>query len=172
MLSAGEFREDLYYRLRVVEIMVPPLRDRPGDIPLLAEHFVARASRAMGGSPTVLSQEAIDALSRHSWPGNVRELENCIARGVVQAAGEVVRVEHLDLGGSAGAGPLTTLEEAERTHLTRVLEATGGQKLRAAEILGISRPRLDRLIKKYSLRARTRSRPGSPEPDDGVEGQS
>lgn len=172
MLAAGEFREDLYYRLRVVEIMVPPLRDRPGDIPLLARHFVARASRAMGGSEAVLSPEAIEVLSQHAWPGNVRELENCIARAVVQAAGDVIRVEHLDLGGSVGVGPLATLEEAERTHLIRVLEATGGQKLRAAEILGISRPRLDRLIRKYSLRARMRSRADSTESGDDSPGGS
>ena len=151
MVARREFREDLYYRLRVVEITVPPLRERRGDIPLLARHLVARASERAGHEPPVLSRDTLDMLMRHEWPGNVRELENCLARAVVLARGEVIRAEHIAIAprGSDGAAPLPTLEQLERTHVERVLAATQGHKARAAQILGISRPRLDRLLTKY-----------------------
>jgi len=164
MLSAGEFREDLYYRLRVVEITVPPLRERMRDVPMLAAHFVQKASRAAGRKPPVLAPEAVDRLLAHSWPGNVRELENSVARAVLTAAGDVIRPENIELieRSDAEPGADMTLAEAERRHVIRVLEATGGHKSRTAEILGISRPRLDRLIAKYELQV-----PGSDE-DPGV----
>jgi two-component system response regulator AtoC len=154
LVRDGDFREDLYYRLRVLEIVVPPLRDRISDIPLLAEHLIAKASGAMGRPPPVLSVEATDALLAHSWPGNVRELENCLTRAVVLGRGDVVRPEHLGLAAPPGSGParLTTLEEVEREHVVGVLKATRGHKSRSAEILGVSRPRLDRLIEKYDLK--------------------
>ncbi len=162
MLSAGTFREDLYYRLRVVEITVPPLRQRMGDVPALAEHFVAKTSRAARRSPPVLATEAIDRLLAHTWPGNVRELENCIARAVLTAAGDVIRPENIELieRPDAEPGANMTLAEAERRHVERVLASTGGHKSRTAEILGISRPRLDRLIAKYDIEV-----PGA---DDGT----
>ena len=153
MLAAGEFREDLYYRLRVVEITVPPLRERIGDARLLAEYLVRKASEALDRTPPVLAPEAIDLLVAHSWPGNVRELENCLTRAVVIATGDVIRPEHLEFGAPTLEAPLprATLEDVEREHLVRVLKATKGHKSRSAEILGISRPRLDRLIRKYEL---------------------
>ncbi len=154
MVSGGEFRADLYYRLRVVELVVPPLRERLSDLPLLAEHLVRRAAHALGREPPVLSREALEALRRHSWPGNVRELENCLTRAVVLATGNVIRPEHLSLSREpARSQPerLPTLEELEREHLLRVLAATGGQKSRAAQVLGISRPRLDRLLARHAL---------------------
>jgi transcriptional regulator with GAF, ATPase, and Fis domain len=153
MVEEDQFREDLYYRLRVVEIVVPPLRDRRSDIPQLAEHLVRKASGAVGRSAPVLSPEALDSLEGHSWPGNVRELENCLTRAVVLATGDVIRPEHLALGAPA-AEPrrrLAKLEEIERDHVAYVLEAMRGNKSRAADVLGISRPRLVRLIKKYGL---------------------
>ena len=154
-VAAGRFREDLYYRLRVVEILVPPLRERMADVPLLAAHLVQRAGDAVGRGGLVLSAEATDALLSYAWPGNVRELENCLTRAVVMATGEVIRPEHLEFGAPSGQEPdpesLTTLADVERAHVAQVLQATGGHKSRSAEILGISRPRLDRLIQKFEL---------------------
>ncbi len=155
LVRAGEFREDLYYRLRVVEIVVPPLRERPADTPLLAQHLVRKAAKAAGRSVPILTSETEAALLRHPWPGNVRELENCLTRAVVLATGGVIRPEHLGLS-NPEAGTLhhsmTTLDDTEKWHVSGVLEATKGHKVRAAEILGISRPKLDRLIAKHDLR--------------------
>jgi DNA-binding NtrC family response regulator len=153
MVAAGTFRQDLYYRLRVLEITMPPLRERPGDVPVLAEHLVARAAAAVHRTPPLLSDEALLALLRHGWPGNVRELENCLTRAVLLATGDVIRPEHLDLpqvGGGHAVG-LLALDELERQHVARVLAATGGHKSRAAAILRVSRPRLDRLLRKHGL---------------------
>jgi DNA-binding NtrC family response regulator len=153
-VSQRAFREDLYYRLHVVEIVLPPLRERRRDIPLLAAHLVAGAAAALEVQEPVLSPDALDRLVRHPWPGNVRELENCLTRAVVQASGSVIRPEHLALGAPAAIPtptPLRSLDEVERDHVARVLEAVGGHKGRAAEVLGISRPRLNRLLAKYRL---------------------
>jgi len=153
LVAAGQFREDLYYRLKVVEIRVPPLRERMGDIPPLAEHLVARAAAATSGRSLVLAPETVESLMSHAWPGNVRELENTLMRAAVLATGDVVRPEHIEVGTMPGADPprLISLEELEREHVARVLEATAGHKSRTAEILGVSRPRLDRMIERYGL---------------------
>jgi len=153
MVGERRFREDLYYRLRVVEIVIPPLRERPADIPLLARHMVRRASALLGTPEAVLSDEALDRLIQHAWPGNVRELENCVMRAVVIASGNVVRPEHVSIASprSASRAPLSSLDHLEREHVARVLAATDGQKGRAAEILGVSRPRLNRLLEKYGI---------------------
>ncbi len=165
LVERGEFREDLYYRLRVVEIVVPPLRERLVDIPALAEHLVRKVSLAADRPVPMLAPEAMDLLMSHTWPGNVRELENCLTRAVVLATGDVVRPEHLELAPREDAGELGTLETAERDHVTRVLTATQGHKSKAAEILGISRPRLDRLIEKYRLGNLARTRRTNDETD-------
>jgi DNA-binding NtrC family response regulator len=169
MRASGEFRTDLYYRLRVVEIVVPPLRERAADIPLLARHLVRRASIAVGRTPPVLSDEAVAVLMRYQWPGNVRELENCLTRAVLMATSDVIRPEHVDpemllatpgqqSGDQSTAATVAssdathpTLEALERAHVERVLAATHGHKARTAAILGVSRPRLDRLLRKYEL---------------------
>jgi transcriptional regulator with GAF, ATPase, and Fis domain len=152
LIAAGKFREDLYYRLRIVEICVPPLRDRLGDLPLLAEHLVAMTAEDLHRPTPVLSAEALKALLLHEWPGNVRELENALTRAVVLATGDVIRPEHLALGEAAEPSPeLLSLDEVERRHVVRILEVTGGHKSRAAHVLGVSRPRLNRLIEKYGL---------------------
>ncbi|MDX1392842.1 MAG: sigma-54 dependent transcriptional regulator [Gemmatimonadota bacterium] len=155
-VRAGSFREDLYYRLRVVEVAVPPLRERRGDIPLLAEHLVRRAAEKLHAPEPVLHAEAIGALSAHDWPGNVRELDNCLVRAVVLTRGGVIKTRHLAIDGSAPvpADDLPSLEVLEERHVRRVLAATGGEKKRAARILGISRPRLYRLLEKYGLEER------------------
>jgi DNA-binding NtrC family response regulator len=153
MIAEGKFREDLYYRLRVVEIELPPLRDRAGDIPLLAQQLVARACRAVDCEMVTLSEPALRTLAAHSWPGNVRELENCLVRAVVLARGGVIRPEHLILSTTTNGHdtPFHSLAEAERDHVARVFAATGRQKSRTAEILGVSRPRLDRLLEKHGI---------------------
>ena len=153
MVAAGTFREDLYYRLRVVEIVIPPLRHRPGDIPLLAAHMLRRAAAALNIAEPVLSGPALDRLIAHQWPGNVRELENCLMRAVVVAAGSVIRPDHLTLAspGTVTTSDLSSLEQVERDQIVRVLAATNGHKARTAEILGVSRPRLNRLMEKYGM---------------------
>jgi DNA-binding NtrC family response regulator len=154
LVAAGEFREDLYYRLRVVEIVMPPLRERIGDVVPLAEHLVRKVSEAQGRRAPTIAREAMDALLAHTWPGNVRELENCLTRAVVLASGDVIRPEHLALTPAASSSQpvrLTTLEQVERDHLAQVLGAVSGHKARAAKILGVSRPRLDRLMRKYGI---------------------
>jgi DNA-binding NtrC family response regulator len=153
LATERRFREDLYYRLRVVEIVIPPLRERPGDVPLLADQMIRRASSAIGAAIPVLSAEALEKLTQHTWPGNVRELENCLMRAVVLAGGNVVRPEHLSIASArpdAGAR-VVPLDDMEREHVARALAETGGHKTRAAELLGVSRPRLNRLIEKYGL---------------------
>jgi DNA-binding NtrC family response regulator len=165
LVERGEFREDLYYRLRVVEIVVPPLRERSRDIPALAKHLVRKVSLAARRPVPMLAPETMDALISHPWPGNVRELENCLTRAVVVATGDVIRPEHLELAPREDRGELGTLESAEREQVTRVLTATQGHKSRAAEILDISRPRLDRLIEKYGLDDLARSRRTGKETD-------
>ena len=155
MLAGGEFREDLYYRLRVVELTVPPLRDRVSDLPLLVSHLIRVASSTSSSSDRVpiVSPEALEAIARYPWPGNVRELENCLRRALVLATSGVIRPEHLGLVPSTQTPPteLRSLAELEREHVSRVLSATGGHKARAAQILGVSRPRLNRLLREYGL---------------------
>jgi transcriptional regulator with GAF, ATPase, and Fis domain len=154
MVADGKFREDLYYRLRIVELIVPPLRQRAADIPVLARHFVARACTVLDIPQATLSREALTALTQHSWPGNVRELENCLTRAVVLAAGKVIRPDHLSISSptsTGGAPEFVPLADHEREYVAQVLRATRGSKSRAAQILGISRPRLNRIIEKYGL---------------------
>jgi DNA-binding NtrC family response regulator len=153
MIVEKRFREDLYYRLRVVEIAIPPLRDRRSDIPALAEHLTRRAAESLGVAPPLLSDGALAHLVEHEWPGNVRELENCLKRAVVIASGSVIRPEHVSFTPPRPqrAAPLASLDEMERDQLVRVLEATAGHKGRTAQILGVSRPRLRRLMEKYGL---------------------
>ena len=148
------FRADLYYRLRVVEITIPPLRDRPRDIPLLAQHLVARAATRLGrAAPPMLAPETLEVLLTRPWPGNVRELDNYLTRAVVMASGGVIRPELLDVPQerARSSEALGTLAEVEREHIVRVLVATDGNKARAARMLGISRPRLDRLLWKHGI---------------------
>src|SRR5262249_1995064 len=153
LIAERRFREDLYFRLRVVEIVIPPLRDRAADIPLIAEHMLQRASKALGAPAVALAPDTLARLMDHAWPGNVRELENCLMRAVGVASGRVVRAEHLSMSspGAASSAPVPSLEQLEREHVSRVLEITRGHKGRAAGMLGVSRPRLTRLIEKYGL---------------------
>jgi len=153
MIRDGSFREDLYYRLRVVEIVVPPLRQRPSDISELSDHLVRKAAKNLSKPMPKLSEEALSALAAHTWPGNVRELENCLTRAVVMAPGGVIRAEHLalDARSTPAQARLVSLDQVECDHVAVVLSSVGGNRSHAADILGISRPRLRRLIQKYGL---------------------
>src|SRR4029078_6618253 len=162
MIAERRFREDLSYRLRVVEIVIPTLRERVADIPLLAEHMLRRAATALSARPALLAPDGIARLMEHERPGNVRELENCLMRALVVASGGVIHAEHLSIAspGAIRDERVASLEALERTHVTRVLELAAGHKGRAADLLGVSRPRLNRLIEKYGLQGDRAPSPG------------
>lgn len=158
----GEFRSDLYFRLRVIELRVPPLRQRPEDVVPLAEYFLKQFTERSGHGPKGFSRRAIDAMTSYDWPGNVRELKNSVERAFVLASGELAEPEDLALSyiqlpgqpnrtATTFAAPVyreKTIEEIEQEHILATLEYTGGQKNRAAAILGIERSTLDRKLKK------------------------
>ena len=153
MIEDGTFREDLFYRLKVVEVMLPPLRERAGDIPVLARHLVRTVSERLHQRPPALPEDTLALLQQYDWPGNVRELENCITRAVALSTGEVIRPEHLGITPSAAAGSETfrTLDAVDAEHIRRVLGGVNGNKARAARVLGISKPRLYRLLQRYGI---------------------
>lgn len=155
MVREGTFREDLFFRLQVVEIRIPPLRERRSDIPLLANHILAKLSRKIGKEVSIIPNEVMAGLLSYDWPGNIRELENSLARAAILAQGPAITLEHLALGNPApdtAARPLARrLEEVERDHVHRILTEFGGNKTRTAQELGVSRPRLDRIIDKFGL---------------------
>ncbi|MFS4417465.1 sigma-54-dependent transcriptional regulator [Maribacter sp. 2307ULW6-5] len=145
------FREDLYYRLTVVEINVPPLRERKADIPLLAERFVQKYGVEYKDRPMHIAPDALRILERYPWPGNIRELENSIQRAVIMADGRIEvkdLPEHLKYKIAFGqANDLVSLKDLEKRHIERVLAATQGNKTKAAEILGIDRKTLREKLK-------------------------
>ncbi len=153
-VAAGDFREDLYYRLNTVEIRVPPLRQRPEDIPVLAAHFLRRQARRREEPPSDITADAMEALRAHPWKGNVRELEHVIERAVLMAQGARIDVAHLGLrpmGESAPGLEGLTLEEAERILIQKALRRHEGNISRAAEELGLSRSALYRRLDRYGL---------------------
>jgi DNA-binding NtrC family response regulator len=162
-LQAGEFREDLYYRLNVIQIQIPPLRARAEDILPLAEHFLARSAARAGKSLRGFSESANKLLLAYPWPGNVRELENVVERAVALCDREIVGPEDLppamrerrnqDRLAAALAQGLT-LEELEREYIERVLQAEGGNKTRAAQRLGLDRKTLYRKLEEYAAAPR------------------
>jgi DNA-binding NtrC family response regulator len=157
-VRAGTFREDLYYRLDVVSVTVPPLRERRADIPPLLEHFLARVARANGKPIRGLTRDARDALLRYDYPGNVRELENLIERAVVLTRDDVIGLGDLPPGvrepGPAGDDTLPAATEGlERRLIREALAAAGGVQTRAAEALGISERVLRYKLRKYGLGA-------------------
>ena len=154
----GEFREDLFFRINVVRIDVPPLRERGDDVLALAQHFLVRCA-AVTGKPVVgLSPAVAHCLLEYAWPGNVRELQNCIERAVVFARYDEIVVDDLPeavraAAGGDGASHLSTLlslDDAERQHILRVLEAVLGNRTLAAQILGVDRKTLFRKLKRYA----------------------
>ena len=169
-IRAGRFREDLYFRLNVIPFHVPPLRERPEDVPLLARHFMQALSAEHGRRPREIAPEVLERLSRLPWPGNVRELRNTIERLVIMAPGERIEVRHLppSLGEGTGAapgaddsaegvalaadGPLAAArEEFEKRYILRRYRESGGNMSRTADALGVERSNLYRKMKAYGL---------------------
>jgi DNA-binding NtrC family response regulator len=154
-IDKGQFREDLYYRLNVVNIELPPLRERVEDIPLLAQHFLKRFALENQKEITGFSPEGTDFLLRHQWPGNVRELENAIERAVILAQNPVIEVSDLSQQNLVPAGLTTSsarnLKQLEKEHIQNVLSETEGNYTEAARILGISRMTLYNKAKAYGF---------------------
>jgi two-component system NtrC family response regulator len=151
--SQGKFREDLYYRLAVVTINLPPLRERPDDVRLLAQAFLQRFAAENGKENLVFQPDALRALVRYNWPGNVRELENRVKRAVIMADGRRLTVQDLELSQASGAA--ITLKEArenlERELIQQTLQRHSGKISSAAMELGISRPTLYELMEKLAI---------------------
>ena len=162
-VAAGRFREDLYYRLNVARIVIPPLRDRPEDIEPLVEHILKRVERSHGWRCPLAIARGAAAIQQRPWPGNVRQLENTLARAVIAARGRTILPEHLDAdestdpaiiaaGDAADSMPLRALlAEVERRAIQRALVACGGNRTKTAEKLGISRRQLFDKIREYEL---------------------
>jgi two-component system response regulator HydG len=149
------FREDLFFRLNVVSITVPPLRNRQEDIPLLVSHFGAKFARELGKPEPVFPAETMEIFMNYAWPGNVRELENLVQRMVIMAEGETVTIPDLPsvmrFSALSGPVPFRSLAEEEAGYIRMVLASVGGNKSRAAEILGIDRKTLREKIKQAPL---------------------
>jgi len=169
MVELGEFRRDLYYRLNVIEMTIPPLRQRKEDIPLLAEHFLEKLCREQGVRQKVLGQPAARKLLRHNWPGNVRELENVIRRAVIVSSSRVVKADDLDLKQSSPAGisaraALLSMRyheakriiesEFQKAFLRRLLAESGGSISNAAERAGLSRQAVHEMLRRHGLNKR------------------
>jgi DNA-binding NtrC family response regulator len=158
-IKAGRFREDLYYRLRVVTLNVPPLRERKSDIPILARNFVEKFCEDHHIPPIRLSKETVEWLCNYPWAGNVRELKNALEAGVVLCRNGVLDAEALQLSGLPEARPEKSisednsfsLEESERKAIVRALEQAGGVQKKAAKLLGISRRAIHYKIKKFGI---------------------
>jgi transcriptional regulator with GAF, ATPase, and Fis domain len=155
-VAARQFREDLYFRLSVFPVTIPPLRDRPEDVPLLARHFVARTSGELGRKRMILSDRAVAVLSAHQWPGNVRELQNALERAVILTDSDTIQPGHLnltshavpapppadpwdtiDLDGSLAEATARVVVEAERRKIQRAMRDANGDKGRAADLLQV-----------------------------------
>jgi transcriptional regulator with PAS, ATPase and Fis domain len=149
----GTFREDLLYRLRVFDIMLPPLRERRSDIPLLAERFLADVARTLQRRTPRLKDDALDALLAHDWPGNVRELRNVLERAMILADGDI-ECRHLSLRAKTRmSAPSDDLSVVERGTIERILHQTGWNKSKAARHLGLTRMQLYGRLRRYGLEA-------------------
>jgi two-component system, NtrC family, nitrogen regulation response regulator NtrX len=177
-IRAGRFREDLYFRLNVIPIFVPALRDRAEDVPLLAEHFMAELSREYGRRPKALDAQAVGALRRYVWPGNVRELRNVIERLMIMVSGDVIgaghvsflegrSVEQADPLGLGANGHALSLHDArerfERDYILRTLALQQGNISRTADVLGVERSNLYRKMRAYGIAPARRPDPTEPD---------
>ena len=159
-VKEGRFREELLYRINVITIALPPLRERRDDIPLLANHFLRKYEKQLGRSAMRFSKGAMRVLVGYAWPGNVRELENTVERAAILAETDVLHAHDLPdklsdksvtPPAASGDGSGMTLEELEREHIRRVLSRVQGDKVRAAEALGIHLSTLYRKVQRYRL---------------------
>jgi transcriptional regulator with PAS, ATPase and Fis domain len=158
-VANGRFRADLFFRLNVVNLALPPLRERRDDVPLLTFYFLKKFALAMDKSVADIAPDALRLLSRYDYPGNVRELANLIERGVALAQGEILALGHLPESlrnlsvriAAPVSSDMHSLEKNEATYIAQVLAYTGGNRNQAAEILGIDRVSLWRRIKRYAL---------------------
>ncbi len=157
-VADGDFRDDLFYRLNVIEIRIPPLRDRREDIPLLAAHFVEKLSHELGRDAGEISEGALKVLMDHDWPGNVRELENAVERAMVTCRSHVLTEEDFsfltEVRESAkpmAIPPGMTMQEMERLLIVETLRRAGGNIKESAATLGIDRSTLYEKIKKYEI---------------------
>lgn len=155
-IEEGRFRADLYYRLQVIHIPLPPLRERMADLPQLVKHLLQGINKRLKRSIKGLSEGALQKLKSHHWPGNVRELENVLTRAVALSRDDVIHTDNLQLEPATTGAPATpsthaTLEAVEKAHILAVLASVNGQKGKACSILGISRPALDRRLKAWGL---------------------
>jgi Nif-specific regulatory protein len=168
-VATGHFREDLYYRLAVFPIHLPPLRERGADVLLLAEHFVRELGARMGRSNADLSGDARELLLAHSWPGNIRELQNAIERALILAPGHLISAEHLGIvarprrdvptpvataPATAAEDPIMTIDEQQKGMIVEALKRTRGHKARAADLLGLTRFQLYGRLKRYQIDVR------------------
>jgi two-component system response regulator HydG len=164
LVRQGRFREDLYYRLNVVTLRLPPLRERRQDIPLLMDHFLRELAARHARGPVAVDPEAQRRLLGYEWPGNIRELQNVLERAMLLAEQDVIGHEHLPLEvqpealspmsevpAIAAPGPMRSLEAVEREHVVRVLAACGGNREETSRVLGISRRTLSRMIQRWNL---------------------
>jgi len=161
MVEEGKFREDLYYRLNVVQLHLPPLRERREEIPFLAHHFLERFAQQFGKKTKRFSRLALHAWEEYDWPGNVRELENVVQRAVVMADGSTIEIWHLPLGLRNGFEPLRPVHSYEeevrdfkRRLIVRTLQECGWRKAAAARTLGVARGYLHRLINQLQIHPR------------------
>jgi DNA-binding NtrC family response regulator len=156
-VRAGRFREDLFFRLAVFTIHVPPLADRLDDVPLLARHFARRLSAEAGRSPPEIAAEVLQRMREHAWPGNVRELRNVVERALLLSGGGPIRLCHLppELSGSGNGESLRLplgrpLEEVERDYILATLRRLGGNRSRTSDALGISPKTLYNKLRRYA----------------------
>jgi DNA-binding NtrC family response regulator len=161
-IKRGSFRSDLFYRLNVIALHLPPLRDRREDIPLLVDTFLHRSAESRGEASKRVSEEAMETLRTFSWPGNVRELENALERAVILTPGEIIDVGVLpERVTERRAAPLVsaatqatpTLDMVERAYIMWVLQSEGGNKSRAADVLGIDPSTLYRKLSRFGVEA-------------------
>ena len=157
-VSQGRFREDLFFRLKVITINVPPLRERKSDIPLLVNFFLHKISKELHKKPRHIARKALDKIMAYQWPGNVRELENVLTRAIVLSREDIIMEEHVSVPQEVPGRSkpeetgFLSLEEMEKTQIIRALRMVDGRKGKACELLKISRPTLRKKIEKYHIR--------------------
>ena len=159
-VAQGAFREDLYYRLNVIHIVVPPLRERPEDIPLLVDYLLNKLNRELHKKITRIQTRALELLTACDWPGNIRQLENTLRRAVVHNQGDLLTADGVEdamqetvkSGAQSRSSAIKLLDEVEKEHILNALKFAEGNRGRVCELLGISRPTLQRKIRKYQIR--------------------